>query len=586
MIDVATLSDAIVATARRYPERGFVFQDVKGAEKLWTFADIERGTATRAAGLQALGLSKGDRFGLVVVEPEDFILTFLAALRVGILPVPLYPPLSFASLDAYAERSARVLSSCGATVLVASAQLQNVLWSLTDTVPTLKRLAKVEDVAQSTGTPEWPVILPDDLAFLQYTSGSTSDPKGVMVTHRNLVAQARGIIEGIDLDGDKGDKGISWLPLYHDMGLIGFVIAPLIRGVPVVFIPTLRFVKRPSVWMETIHAHRGTVTFGPNFAYALAAKRVRPEDLARWDLSCVKIFGCGAEPIHPSTTDRFMEVFGRAGANPLAFTPAYGMAEATLAITFTPLGTPWRVRHVDAERFQETGIAADPEEGDAIVSHVSCGTPIVGHEVLVFTEDGRLVDDGVEGEICARGPAVCPGYFANPEATKAAHRDGWLRTGDLGYRHHGHIYVTGRLKDLIILNGRNLHPQTIEWVAAEVDGVRRGNCVAFSRPGADSEELVIALETKAEDTEALIEAVRAAVLAAVGVTVSEVVCLSTGALPKTSSGKLQRRKTRTEYLAGKLGAQGSRLLGASDHATLARHVAKSMWSRAKAMLNS
>lgn len=587
----STVAQAIAEVGTHYPGHGFVFQDLKGDEASYDFPDLERETARRAAALQELGLEKGDRLGLIVIEPEDFILTFLAALRVGVVPVPLYPPMSFGNLDAYAARTARVLDNAGAKVLAASARLKNIVWSLVDEVPELQQVVLANEL-EAEGTADYPEIAPEDLAFLQYTSGSTSDPKGVMVTHGSLVANAKGImVDGAQLDPDKGDKGVSWLPLYHDMGLIGFVIAPICHGVPVVFIPTLRFIKRPSVWLDTIHRHRGTASFAPNFAYALAARRVRDSDLDRWDLSCVRVLGCGAEPIQPETMRGFHEVFGeRCGLSPTAILPAYGMAEATLAMTFKPVDETMRTLLLDAEQLSEHGkvVPVDPADidaGRAVAEHVSCGKPFPDHAVAVLDEAGNPMPEGTEGELCFSGPSVTPGYFRNPDATAQAFRDGWLRTGDLGFIWQGETFVTGRIKDLIIVNGRNVHPQAVEWAAADIDGVRKGNVIAFSVPGETGEQLVVVLETRKEDHEALAKEVKSTVQRELSLAAADIACLKPGSLPKTSSGKLQRRKARQQYLNGELGTEGNRAFGQqAGGLSLARHVAKSMWSRAKAAL--
>ncbi len=577
-----TVAEAFSRVGELNPKAGLTFQDMKGVETTYTYPKVVELTSTRAAALQALGLKKGDRMALIIAEPEQFVLTFLAAVRVGILPVPLYPPLSLGGLDAYAERTARILTSSGSKILVASESLQNILWSLVDQVPSLQKVVRAEELANGTGTPVFPEILPDDLCFLQYTSGSTSEPKGVMVTQQNLLTNVADIMIGLGVDGERGDHATSWLPLYHDMGLIGFVIAPVIHGVSICYIPTVRFIKRPSCWWETMNRHRSKFTFGPNFAYALAAKRTKPEVLASWDLSCATVLGCGAEPIHPETMREFEQIMSQAKLPASALLPAYGMAEATLAIAFKPLNTTWKTRLMDAAKFQGEGVVAPAGDGP-VLEQVSCGPAFKSFDLRIRSESGAWLGEGVEGEICIKGKSVTPGYYQNPEATAAAFVDGFLKTGDLGVLIDGEVHVTGRLKDLIILNGRNLHPQAVEWVVAGVEGVRKGNVVAFSRPGAHSEELVLAIETKSQDLPKLVADVRHLVQKELGLVIADIVCMNAGTLPKTSSGKLQRRKTRQQYLEGTLGNQGSRTPGASgDRITLARHVAKSMWSRAKA----
>jgi acyl-CoA synthetase (AMP-forming)/AMP-acid ligase II len=584
-----TVAPAIAEVGLHYPEHDFVFQDLKGNETRYSFVELEQNTARRAAALQAYGMQKGDRVGLIVIEPEDFVLTFLACLRVGVVPVPLYPPLSFGNLDAYADRTAKVLTSSASRLLIASGKLQNVLWAMVDRVPSMEKLVAVEKLRDAAGTPTYPTIEPDDLAFLQYTSGSTADPKGVMVTHGSLVANSKGIItEGLRLDPANNDKGVSWLPLYHDMGLIGFVIAPICHAISCVFIPTMRFIKRPSVWLDTIHRHRGTASFAPNFAYALATRRVRDADLEKWDLSCLRVLGCGAEPIQPETMRAFTDKFSSACNLPTtSIMPAYGMAEATLAITLKPAPEHMQTLVLDAETFSETGKVVPPIEGKPAAEHVACGVPFSGHEVAVKDEQGNILPDGHEGELCHKGPSVTPGYFQNPEATAKSYRDGWLHTGDLGFVKDGQVYVTGRIKDLIIVNGRNVHPQAVEWATAEVEGVRRGNVVAFSVPGANGEELVTVVETKLPEEEhaELTDRVRKAIQRELSLAASDIICLRPGTLPKTSSGKLQRRKTREQYLSGALGGEGARTMGsAGSKRTLAKHIARSVWTRAKAAI--
>ena len=585
MFGFTTIAQAVAEVGLHHPEGDFTFQDMKGEENRYSFVDLERVTRTRAAALQSMGLEKGDRVGLIVVEPEDFILTFLAATRIGVVPVPLYPPMSFGALDSYVARTEKVLTSAHATTLVVTGRLQNVLWGLVEKVPSLKRVVAVETLHEATAEPVFPVIEPDDLAFLQYTSGSTADPKGVMVPHRCLIANAQALIED-SLKLTPQDRAVSWLPLYHDMGLIGFVLAPLVHALSATFIPTLRFIKRPNVWMETIHRHRGSVTFAPNFAFALATRRARPSDLEKWDLSCLTRVGCGAEPIQPETMRAFTELFSEhCGMPKSAVLPAYGMAESTLGISLKPHGETFQTHTVNAELFSNEGRVELCDDPDNMVEHVGCGPAFPGHEIGIFTDTGSRLDEGHEGEICVRGPSVTPGYFENPEATAAAFRDDWLRTGDLGYMLNEQVYVTGRIKDLIIVNGRNVHPQALEWAVAEVPTVRNGNVVAFSVPSPVGEQLVIALETRTQDTTGLVEKVTQSVQRDFSLKVVDVVCLKPGNLPKTSSGKLQRRKARQQYLDQTLGTQGPRNANSkSGQVLIAKHMARSLWSRAKAMV--
>ena len=525
-----TLSAAIEAAATLYPDFGHTYQDGAGNEKFYNFKEVQAAAETRGAALQKLGLRKGDRVGMIVIEPEDFVLTFLGALRVGIVPVPLYPPLSMGELDNYMDRLTRILSTAQADVLVASGSLKNLLWGLVDRVPTLRKLVEVESLHSCDRAADVPLIEPNDICFLQYTSGSTSDPKGVIVTHANLAANAKGIMSHLGLDS--GDIALSWLPLYHDMGLIGFVVSTLFWGMSSVFIPTMRFLKRPNVWMDACSKHKAHITFCPPFALGLAARRATPAKMAEWDLSNLRHIGVGAEPINPTSARQFMELMIENCSLPkTAILPAYGMAEATLAISLKPINTEFKVRSVNSEIFQGEAIAVDTDFSEFSLEHVSCGTPFPEHEVAVFNpETGlRVDDDDVEGELCLRGPSVTPGYYLNPEATAACFREGgWLHTGDLGYLRDGEVYVTGRLKDLIILNGRNVHPQSIEWDVHELEHVRKGNVVAFSVPGKDTEKLIIALETKDVEARDFHADVRARVSDSFGMPVEEVIVLSPG----------------------------------------------------------
>jgi fatty-acyl-CoA synthase len=419
----------------------------------------------------------------------------------------------------------------------------------------LERIAMCEDAFEGeTPAFERPEVSPEDLCFLQFTSGSTNKPKGVQVTHRNLVTNAScflGPAPGLDRNDD--DVGVSWLPLYHDMGLIGFILGTIVCDIPVVIIPTAQFARAPRLWLETIHKHRGTITYAPNFGYELAAKRVKDKDLDNLDLSCIRVAGCGAEPIRAKSLLAFADRLAPTGFDgDAAYLPSYGMAESTLAVTFHELGTPIIVDRVDPAAMKSG--RAVPSDADDALELVSCGKPFEGHELAITDDDGKPLGEREVGEIVIRGPSVTKGYYQNEEATSAAFREGWLRTGDLGYRADGNLYVCGRVKDLIIINGANHYPQDIEWMVGDLPGVRRGNVVAFSVMDDGREELVLVAEGNRADASELRKTIGRTVAEGFGLHAKDVAIVPVGTLPKTSSGKAQRRKAKQMYEDGAMPA--------------------------------
>lgn len=577
----ATVVDAFrrLATETRY---GYTLLDNTLKPTRYSYQELWKAAEARGRALLGMGLKRGDRVAMILSQPEDFVITFHGALVAGLVPVPMYPPLAFGKLDAYTESAVNILTAAGASLIISDKMLANILWQVVPRVKSVRDLITVEKLpGAALYEGDLPGVGPEDLAFLQFTSGSTAAPKGVMVTHGNLIANTWAIAhEGLKLDRAR-DVGISWLPLYHDMGLIGFVIVPLMEGMDIVILPTLAFVRKPNIWMQAMHDYKGTVSFGPNFAFALASKRAGEKEKSTWDLSRVRSIGCGAEPIHPQVIRDFVDTFAACGLRSDVVMPAYGMAEATLAMTFAGLSRPLGTLDADPEQFRAAREVAPPPDEGPPLTFVSCGQPFEGHSVAIMDADDNLLPEDVEGEIVFAGPSVTTGYWQNPEATAESFRGGWLHTGDLGFLHDGAVYITGRSKDLIILHGRNHHPQTIEWAVQDVEGVRRGNVVAFSRPGTESEELVIVVEAKPDAPAGLADRIKAAVAEAVSLKVVDVVALEPGQLPKTSSGKLQRRKTRDQYIAGVLGGDGVRTLGSTgEKLTVARHVAKSWLGRA------
>ena len=547
-----TIVEAIAAAAE-IDDRGFTFVDAGGQETYASFRDLVAAARERAGALQSLSLMRGDRIVLIIPDHHAFIVTFLAAVTAGLVPVPVYPPFSLAKLENWQATTTGIIDTAGAAAIVTVEDVRTLLQS---TGSRLDATIVTIDELDAAACPHRHVeVDPEDLAFLQFTSGSTGAPRGVMVSHRNVAANCTGLM-GEFLRWTPygaGIIGVAWLPLYHDMGLVGCVLGPLYYTRPVVFLATLGFLKRPSLWFELIHRYRATVTFAPNFGYALAARRISDEQISKWDLSCLRVAGCGGEPISAETLRTFTERFAPSKLSSVTPRPSYGMAEVTLIVTYGRVGELWCSEAVDAERLRRDQVAVPAVEGADRVELVGCGKPLTGHSVTIVDERGQPLPDRVVGEVEIRGPSLTRGYFGNPEATEASYKNGGLRTGDLGYLVNGELFVTGRKKDLIIVYGRNYEPQTIEWSVSALPGVRASGVVAFPRPGArGTEEVVIACEVATSDRETLERAIRARIRDELALSVEDIVLLPTGSLPKTSSGKAQRARTRAMYLDGTL----------------------------------
>jgi fatty-acyl-CoA synthase len=531
---------------------GFTFVGEDGGERHWPLAALRVRAREVAAALRDRGLAPGERVALILAEPEQFVPAFLGVMRAGGVPVPLYPPAAPGSLDGYLTAARHVVAAAQASYLVAGGATAGTLAPLAagSTLRALVGYGELEGDADR--APATPVDL-DAVAFLQFTSGSTARPKGVVLTHRNIAANCRAImVDG--LRARAGDLGVSWLPLFHDMGLIGFVLAPILHRQPVTLLPTRAFARNPTVWLRTISRHRGTVTFAPNFAYGLATRRVRDGELAGLDLSCLRVAGCGAEPIQAETLRAFAERFAACGFRADAFRPSYGLAESTLAIS---LGRGIPVDRVDREALAEG--RAEPRADREAVELVGCGRPFPRHRLrIVEPATGAALPPRAVGEIVVRGPSVTDGYAGDPAATAEARLGGWLRTGDLGYLADGQLFVCGRRKDLIVVNGRKYAPQDVEWAAGAVEGVRAGSVVAFGLPaeGGQRELVVVVAEARrGAPAERVALDVQRAVHRALALPVDRVVLVEPGALPKTSSGKLRRASARARYLAGALAAR-------------------------------
>ncbi len=601
MPEVSTLAAAIEAAAKADPTIGFRFVSDDGvpgfggksvSEASFSYTALERASARYGGAMQALGLKKGDRVILICPANEDFILCFFGAIRAGIIPVPIYPPLGLGQLQGYLDNTRHIVAKSGARAIITTSQIKRMLGTVQAASPSLEQIVAVEAIRESLEVLKPEKIGPDDVAFLQYTSGSTSRPKGVTLTHANLMANTKCIMEdGLRVTPE--DIGISWLPLYHDMGLIGFVLSPVVNKVPVVFLPPLLFLKRPISWFQAFTRHKGTIAYAPNFAFALCMKRIKDKELEGIDLSTWRVAGCGAEPIRPETLESFAERFSKLGFNKNALLPSYGMAESSLAISFTELGEGMKTVSVDGDTlWAENQMKLVPEDDAKAVRLVSCGPHFPKHEIAAFNvaDDSQLPESKV-GELRIKGPSVMSGYWEDVERTKESFDpNGWLKTGDLGFLHEGHVFICGRSKEVIIVNGRNYYPQDIEWEASLADGVRKGNVVAFGARDnveRDRERVVVAFECQdvaktaeskdlAVEKAAVVQAVRKAVQDGMALTLDDVVPLAPGVLPKTSSGKLQRAKTRELYESGELTAR--KAPRAADKMNVLKEAAKSQLS--------
>ncbi|MFG3258920.1 AMP-binding protein [Streptomyces sp. NPDC048172] len=532
------------------------------------------GVRSAARGWSEAGMRPGDRVVLEAAEPHLFVPAFLGALWAGVVPVPVAPPPPPGrrpAWNAYVEVLADIarpravaLRGGGGDAGTPAGDGWTDKWDPVDLDAVVTAPPDGSPDAPSDALPDAPPPYrpgTEETAYLQFSSGSTGIPRGVPARVEAVLANSLAIMrDGLDSD-PATDRGLSWLPLHHDMGLVGFVLAPLIAGVPVSFVPTRSFVRDPGLWLRTMSERRATISFAPNFAYALTARRTSEAEAAALDLGHVRVLGCGAEPINPAVLDRFTTAFAASGLRPEALMPCYGLAEATLAVTLSPLGQRHRVDSVDPAALS-AGRAAPSGDGDGeagdgeALAVVSCGPPLPGHEVTVRDTEGTAVAERAVGEIWLRGPSNARTYMGSPdEARRAFGADGWLRSGDLGYLADGELFVTGRVKDLLILNGRNVDPQRVEWLAETVPGVRAGGVVACTRPGEQSEELVVVAECRTSATAGLAPALREAVAGALALPVHDVVAVRPGTVPRTTSGKPRRSETRRQYLEGALHVQ-------------------------------
>ncbi|MCY1015832.1 AMP-binding protein [Pyxidicoccus sp. MSG2] len=550
------LTDVLRWHAEVHPERTHLFlREDDGTERPLTYGTLWARASGVAAALVHEGVERGEPVALMLRTEVAFFSCFFGALLAGGIPVPLYPPVRMDRLEEYVGRQVGILRNASPRVLVTFDEARGVGALLKARVSSLRRTRTPRELEWVDASAPAVHVEEADGALIQYTSGSTGAPKGVLLTHGQLLANIRAIGRALRVGPE--DVGVSWLPLYHDMGLIGSWLMPLTYGIPVTFLSPLAFLARPARWLHALHAHRGTLSAAPNFAYDLCVKLVRDEELEGLDLSAWRVALNGSESVSAETLECFTRRFAPYGLKAGALLPAYGLAEAAVALTFPPPGRPPRIDAIAREPFERKGEARPAAETPRAQHFVSCGSPLPGYAVRIVDERGRPMGERVRGHIEFQGPSMTSGYYNNPVATMKVLRGGWMDSGDLGYLADGELYVTGRSKELIIKAGRNLYPSEIEEVVGEVPGVRKGRVAAFGQPDprVGTERLVVVAETRERSHEAR-ERLRAAIVERVVEVLElppdEVVLVSPGAVRKTSSGKLRRGATREAWMRGAL----------------------------------
>ena len=567
-----TINEALALAAKT--DQGLKLVDSREVETFIGFAELYSSARRVAGALLERGVLPGDRVALVLPTSRDFLDAFFGIQLAGAVPVPLYPPVRLGRMEEYVQSTARMLNAVQAKMVVSDRRVKLLLGKAIDLArpafgcPTVADLLESKTEAENTVTPQ-------SLGVIQFSSGSTVDPKPVALTHGNLVSQ----LAALEQLMGPGNLGVSWLPLYHDMGLIGCLLSAVYQAGPLVLLPPELFLAKPALWLRAISRSKATVSPAPNFAYGLCLKRIDDADLGGVDLSSWRMALNGAEPVSAETIEKFSARFSRIGFKKRALMPVYGLSESSLAVTFTSSEHEKKVVSVDA-----LALASRGEVQPGTRALVSVGVPVPGAEVEVRSEDGTVVNERQVGRIFTRGVSVMSGYFGNPEASGRAMRSGWLDTGDLGFVQDGELFVSGRAKDIVIIRGANHAPQEFEECLDNVRGVRTGCAVAvgFVPDDANDEQLLMLVEKSndaANDAQGVAQNVSAVVNARTGIKPHTVVMLEPGTLPRTSSGKLRRMESLKRYLANTLEAPEQ-----VNALTMGREMAKSMFGHAKALL--
>jgi len=553
-VQAQTLVEALEYHVERQPDRLSVHLYEENREHPITYRALWENALGYAARLADAGLQPGQMVAIMLPTCKEYLYSFYGVLLAGGVPVPLYPPARLTTIEDHMSRHVGILKSAGATIMITIPEAKALAWLLRAQVESLRAVLMPADL-EGSGAGFAPVRgKSGDIGFLQYTSGSTGSPKGVVLSHANLLVNVQAM--GKAVSATASDVFVSWLQLYHDMGLIGGCFATMFLGFPVVLLSPLAYLSRPASWMRAIHRHRGTISGGPNFSYELCLRRITDEDMEGIDLSSWRFAFNGAEPVSPDTIAAFTERFARWGFKKNSLSPVYGLAECTVGVAFTTPGEPWRMDTLDRDTFTSTGEAVPARPDDpSPLKVVGCGEVIPDHDLRVVDAAGLELPDRQEGLLQFRGPSATSGYYRNPEATKGLFAGEWVNTGDRAYLAEGMVYITGREKDIIIRGGRNISPYELEQAVGDLAGVRRGCVAVFGSKDAASgtERVVVLAEMRDADPsrhESLKRMINELAVSLIGAPADDIVLAPPATVPKTSSGKIRRVAAREFYERG------------------------------------
>ncbi|MBI3665937.1 MAG: AMP-binding protein [Acidobacteria bacterium] len=555
-----TLAEVLQRHAEIEPDRIHIHLPEDESGQDITYRELLETATEVAAGLTAQGLERLQTVAVMLPTCADFFYAFFGVILAGGIPVPIYPPVRADKIEEYVRRQIRILRNAEVRFLITFDRVKAVAAILRVSLPSLLDVASVAALREVGAASPKKAFTPADTGFIQYTSGSTGDPKGVVLSHSNILANIRGIGNAVKVRPD--DVVVTWLPLYHDMGLIGSWLFSLHYATPITVLSPLAFLSRPERWLWALHDARGTLCPAPNFSYELCARKIPDRAIEGLDLSAWRVAINAGEAVLPETIARFTQRFAPHGFRAESMLPCYGLAESSVALAFPPIDRLPRIDIICREPLEREGraVTTGPDEPGA-VRLVSAGSPLPGHEVRIVDEQNNDVGERIHGRLWFRGPSKTAGYYRNPDATAAVTMDdGWMDSGDLAYWADGELYITGRRKDCIIKSGRNIIPQEVEEAASEVQGVRRGCVAAFGVVDADTgtERLVVVAETRATraaERRGMEAEIVKRVDAVLGLPPDKVQLVASQSIPKTSSGKIRRFETKSLFLSGALAAR-------------------------------